>query len=160
MAVGDQSRVRGRGFLQEAHSVCSHVTGIADPVMHGHESYQAIEFRNSQLKHQRSQERHDAGKAPSNEVGDMDRVTAALIQTRTQMGMSTTVGDVEYFLRRMDSDSTLSTAAALYNAQGTLAYERQFHADCAARNIKTAADAERAWMRITAARAKVVSQEI
>ena len=29
------------------------MTGIADPAMYGHKSYQAIEFRNSQLKHQR-----------------------------------------------------------------------------------------------------------
>ena len=48
----------------------------ADPAKYGHESYQAIEFRNCQLKHPRSQERwevtlrHDAGKAPSNEVGE------------------------------------------------------------------------------------------
>ena len=88
----------------------------------------------------------------------MDRAAASLIHTRTQLGMSTTVGDVEYFLRRMDSDST---AAALYNAQGTLAYERaKFTADCAARNIRTAADAERAWKHIYMARAEVVRQEI
>ena len=29
------------------------MTGIADPAKYGHESYQAIEFRDSQLKHQR-----------------------------------------------------------------------------------------------------------
>ena len=136
---------------------------IADavPSAYGHESNQAIEFRNSQLKHQRSHKRHDAGKAPSNEgttVGNMDRAAAALIHTRTQMGMSTTVGDVEYFLRRMDSDST---AAALYNAQGTLAYERaKFTADCVSRNIRTTADAERPWKRIYVARAEVVRHEI
>ena len=67
----------------------------------------------------------------------------------------TTVGDVEYFLRRMESDST---AAALYNVQRTLAYERaKFTADCAARNISTAVDAERAWKRIAVAHAEVVS---
>ena len=90
----------------------------------------------------------------------MDRAAAALIHTRTKMGRSTTVtvGDVEYFLRRMESDST---AAALYNAQRTLAYERaKFTADCAARNIRTAVDAERAWKRIAVARAEVVRQEI
>ena len=91
-------------------------------------------------------------------VGAMDRAAANLIYTRAQMGRSTTVGDVEYFLRRMESDST---AAALYNAQRTLAYERaKFTADCAARNISTAVDAERAWKRIAVARAEVVRQEI
>ena len=57
------------------------------------------------------------------QVGDMHRAAAALIHTRAQMGRSTTVGDVEYFLGRMES---YSRAAALYNAQreGTLAYER------------------------------------
>ena len=47
------------------------------------------------------------------------------------------------------------------NAQDTLAYERaKFHADCAARNIRTTEDAERAWIRIAVARAEVVSQEM
>ena len=83
------------------------------------------------------------------------------------MGRSTTVGDVEYFLRRMDRsvgggcDNTDSTAEALYNAQGTLAYERaKFRADCAARAIRTTEDTERAWIRIAVARAKVVRQAI
>ena len=53
MAVRDQSRVRGRGFLQESHSVHRTVTSIVDLTKYGHESHQAIEFRNSQLKHQR-----------------------------------------------------------------------------------------------------------
>ena len=43
------------------------------------------------------------------------------------------------------------------NAEDTLAYERaKFHADCAARNIRTTEDAERAWIRIAVARAEVV----
>ena len=47
------------------------------------------------------------------------------------------------------------------NALDTLAYERaKFRADCAARNIKTSEDAERAYVRIAAARADVVSQDI
>ena len=47
------------------------------------------------------------------------------------------------------------------NAQDTLAYERaKFHADCAARNIRTTEDAERALTRIAVARADVVSQDI
>ena len=86
----------------------------------------------------------------------MHRTAAALIHTRAQMGRSTMVGDVEYFLRLMESDST---AAALYNAQRTLAYERaKFTADCAARNIRTTEDAERAWIRIAVACAEVVRQ--
>ena len=43
-------------------------------------------------------------------------------------------------------------------AQDMLAYERaKFHADCAARNIRTTEDAERAYIRIAVARADVVS---
>ena len=54
-----------------------------------------------------------------------------------------------------------ATVLPLYNAQRTLAYERaKFHADCAARNIRTTEDAERAWIRIAVARAEVVRQEI
>ena len=46
-------------------------------------------------------------------------------------------------------------------AQDMLEYERaKFRADCAARNIKTSEDAERAYVRIAAARADVVSQDI
>ena len=47
------------------------------------------------------------------------------------------------------------------NAQGRMAYERaKFQADCAARNIRTTEDAERALTRIAVARADVVSQDI
>ena len=35
----------------------------------------------------------------------MHRAAAALIHTRAQMGRSTTVGDVEYFLGRMERDT-------------------------------------------------------
>ena len=97
----------------------------------------------------------------------MDRAAAALIHTRTQMGRSTKVGDVEYFLLRMDRsvggecDNNECTAEALYNAQDTLAYERaRFRADCAARAIRTAEDAERARFRISVARAEVVRKKI
>ena len=46
------------------------------------------------------------------------------------------------------------------NALDVLAYERaKFRADCAARNIKTSEDAERAYVRIAAARAEVVSRD-
>ena len=46
-------------------------------------------------------------------------------------------------------------------AEDMLAYERaKFQADCAARNIRTTEDAERALTRIAVARADVVSQDI
>ena len=90
---------------------------------------------------QRSQERwdvtlrHDAGKAPSNEVGESRSLTDKL------------------------KDQIRSIQAAHCNAEDTMAYERaKFHADCAARNIRTTKDAERAWIRIAMARAKVVRQ--
>ena len=47
------------------------------------------------------------------------------------------------------------------NALDTLAYERaKFRADCAARNIRTSEDAERAFIRVAVARADVVSQDV
>ena len=47
------------------------------------------------------------------------------------------------------------------HAQDRMAYERaKFQADCAARNIRTTEDAERALTRIAVARADVVSQDI
>ena len=46
-------------------------------------------------------------------------------------------------------------------ARDMLEYERaKFRADCAARNIRTPEDAERAYIRISVARADVVSLEI
>ena len=58
-------------------------------------------------------------------------------------------------------DQIRSIQADWRNAQDTLAYKRaKFHADCAARNIRTTKDAERAWIRIAVARAEVVCREI
>ena len=58
-------------------------------------------------------------------------------------------------------DEIIAIQADRRNALDTLAYERaKFRADCAARNIKTSEDAERAYVRIAAARADVVSQDI
>ena len=58
-------------------------------------------------------------------------------------------------------DDIIAIQADRCNALDTLAYERaKFRADCAARNIKTSEDAERAYVRIAAARADVVSQDI
>ena len=97
----------------------------------------------------------------------MDSAAANLIHTRTQMGRTTNVGDVEFFLKHMDrrvggkSSDFETPAEALYNAQDMLVRERaRFLADCAARAIMTAADAEKHMCRIAVARAEVVSQEI
>ena len=170
-------------YKPNAPIICSaHIVGIADPAMHrgiadpsmyrqctgkrkyqsdlkhtedkpskrtkvgdmafGHESQQAIEFRNCQIKHQRIQERwevtlrHDDGKAPSK------------------------VGEVRGLKEKL-KDQIRAIQADRRKAQDTLAYERaKFHADCAARNIRTTEDAERAWIRIAVARAEVVRQEI
>ena len=96
--------------------------------------------------------------------GVMDRAAANLILTRTQMGRTTNVGDVEFFLKHMDrrvgveSSDYETPAEALYNAQDMLVRERaRFRADCAARAIRTAADAEKHMCRIAVARAQVVS---
>ena len=115
-------------------------TKVGDMVL-GHESYQAIQFRNCQRKQERWEVtlRHDAGNAPSNEVGE----------SRS--------------LKEKVKDQIRAIQAARRKAQDTvtLAYERAtFRADCAARNIRTADDAERAWIRIAVARAEVVRQEI
>ena len=58
-------------------------------------------------------------------------------------------------------DEIRAIQADLRNALDTLAYERaKFRADCAARNIRTSEDAERAFIRVAVARADVVSQDI
>ena len=63
--------------------------------------------------------------------------------------------------RDNQKDDIIAIQADRRNALDTLAYERaKFRADCAARNIKTSEDAERAYVRIAAARADVVSQDI
>ena len=98
--------------------------------------------------------------------GVMDRAAAQLIRTRSQTGMTTNACDVEFFLEHMDrrvggeSSDKESPAESLYNAQGMLAFERaRFRADCAARAIRTAADAEKHMCRIAVARADVVRQK-
>ena len=76
-------------------------------------------------------------KAPSNEVGEPRGLKEKLI------------------------DQIRAIQAGWRNAQATLMYERaKFHADCAARNIRTTKDAERDWIRIAVARAEVVRPEI
>ena len=57
-----------------------------------------------------------------------------------------------------ESSDFETPAEALYNAQDMLVRERaRFRADCAARAIRTAADAEKHMCRIAVARAQVVS---
>ena len=113
------------------------------PFFFGHNSNQATELCNKELKeqrkvlflgestryrtaldaeNQRSEQRwtllYDAGKAPSNDVGDLS------------------------------------------NAQDALAYERaRFRANCATLAIRTTEDAEKAMLRIAVARAEVVREE-
>ena len=61
-------------------------------------------------------------------------------------------------LKRQRAERTMRYGP-LYNAQDMLAVERaRFRADCAARAIRTAADAEKHMCRIAVARAEVVSQ--
>ena len=61
MAGGDQSRGSGRGLEQakQVLYVCSstaaHVIGITDPAMYRHNSQQAIELPNKELKRQREE---------------------------------------------------------------------------------------------------------
>ena len=136
-------------------------------------SQQAQEVANKELKRQRAERimRYgpEVGEGKRKYLPDlsvMDRAAANLILTRTQLGRTTNVGDVEFFLEHMDrrvggESSDLETPAeALYNAQDMLAVERaRFRADCAARAIRTAADAEKHMCRIAMARAEVVRQK-
>ena len=64
-------------------------------------------------------------------------------------------------LKEKLKDQIRAIQADRRKAQDTLAYERaKIHVDCAARNIRTTEDAERAWIRIAVARAEVVRQEL
>ena len=130
-----------------------------------HRSYNSREVFNKQLKLMHEKEKKDKLK---DEIqageGVMDRAAAQLILTRTQTGMTTNACDVEFFLEHMDrrvgreSSDFETPAEALYNAQDMLVRERaRFRADCAARAIRTAADAEKHMCRIAVARAQVVS---
>jgi hypothetical protein len=57
-------------------------------------------------------------------------------------------------------DEIVSIQVDRRNALDVLTYERaKFRADCAARHIRTPEDAERAFVRIAAARAEVVSRD-
>ena len=135
--------------------LCSaHVVGITDPVKNRKrlEVVQAIQRQQDDWterptrdgpsypamyrKSNNSQE-PKVVEAPINEVGDPRGLKEKLI------------------------DQIRAIHADLRNALDTLAYDRaKFHADCAARNIRTTEDADRAWTRIAVARAEVVSQEI
>ena len=87
------------------------------------------------------------------QVGDMDHATSG-------KGPSNEVGAPRGLKEKL-IDQIRAIQADRRNAQATLAYERaKFHADCAARNIRTSEDAERAWIRISVARAEVVRPEI
>ena len=158
-----------KGFVYKNPVLCAaHVHGIADPAMYGnHRSYNSREVFNKHLKLMHEKEKKDKLK---DEIqageGVMDRAAAQLILTRTQTGMTTNACDVEFFLEHMDRRvggecSDLETPAeSLYNAQGKLAFERaRFRADCAARAIRNAADAEKHKCRIAVARAEVVRQK-
>ena len=147
-------------FYKKPVLCAAHVVGIADPVKYR-------KSNNSQEpKVVRKGWNGQELKTQEPEVGVMDRAAANLIHTCTQMGRTTNVGDVEFFLEHMDrrvggeSSDKESPAESLYNAQGMLAFERaRFRADCAARAIRTTADAEKHMCRITVARADVVRQK-
>ena len=111
-------------------------------------SYNSQELFNKELERQREEDQIRGTK-----VGDMDRATSG-------KGPSNEVGAPRGLKEKL-IDQIRAIQADRRNAQATLAYERaKFHADCAARNIRTSEDAERAWIRIAVARAKVVRPEI
>ena len=126
--------------------ICAaHVVGIADPAMYrqctGKRKYQ------SALKHTEDKP------SKRTEVGDMDHATSGT-------GPSNEAGEPRGLKEKLIVQIH-AIQADWRNAQATLAYEQaKFHADCAARNIRTTEDAERAWIRIAVARAEVVRPEV
>ena len=158
-----------KGFVYKHPVLCAaHVVGIADPYYRNLEAWNVRDERERQRPATSMVRKGWNGQElrlqspPDHRV--MDRAAANLIHTRTQMGRTTNVGDVEFFLKHMDrrvggeSSDFETPAEALYNAQDMLVRERaRFRADCAARAIRTAADAEKHMCRIAVARAQVVS---
>ena len=141
-------------FYKKPVLCAAHMVGIADPV----------KYRKSNNSQERKGWNGQELKTQEPEVGVMDRAAANLILTRTQLGRTATVGVVEFFLEHMyrrvggELSDFETPAEALYNAQDMLVKERaRFRADCAARAIRTAADAEKHMCRIAVARAEVVS---
>ena len=83
-------------FYKKPVLCAAHVVGIADPVKYR-------KSNNSQEpKVVRKGWNGQELKTQEPEVGVMDRAAANLIHTRTQMGRTTNVGDVEFFLEHMD----------------------------------------------------------
>ena len=107
----------------------AYVTGIGAPGMY--KSQQALEVANKELKRQRAERTMRYGPEVGGgkhkylpDLSVMDRAAANLIQTRTQLGKTTNVGDVEFFLEHMnrwvggESSDLESPAEELYNASG------------------------------------------
>ena len=162
------SRTPAKDFNKKPVLCAAHVVGIADPYYRNLEAWNVRDERERQRPATSMVRKGWNGQelrlqSPPDH-GVMDHAAANLKLTRTQMGRTTNVGDVEFFLEHMDRRvggecSDLETPAeSLYNAQGKLAFERaRFRADCAARAIRNAADAEKHKCRIAVARAQVVS---
>ncbi len=155
------SRTPAEDFYKKPILCSAHVVGVGFGAFN---RQQAQEVANKELKRMRAEQTMRDGP----EVGEsvMDRAAAQLILTRAQTGRTTSECDVEFFLEHMDRRvggecSDLETPAEkLHNAQGKLAFERaRFRADCAARAIRTAADAEKHKCRIAVARADVVRRK-
>ena len=161
------SRTPAKDFNTKPVLCAAHEVGIADPYYRNLEAWNVRDERERQRPATSMVRKGWNGqelKTQEPKVGVMDRAAADLIHTRTQMGRTTNVGDVEFCLKHMDrraggeSSDFETPAEALYNAQDMLVRERaRFRADCAARAIRTAADAEKHMCRIAVARAQVVS---
>ena len=124
---------RAEDFYKKA-SCAAHVVGIADPYRKRLESVQAIHRK----------------------LEDWN----VRLQS-DEPGYPVMYGNHSRYNYRVGGESSdkESPAESLYNAQGMLAFERaRFRADCAARAIRTAADAEKHMCRIAVARADVVRQ--
>ena len=150
------SRTPAKDFNKKPVLCAAHVVGIADPYYRTLEAWNVRDERERQRPATSMVRKGWNGqvlkKDKLKEAGEgvMDRAAAELILTRSQTGMTTNACDVEFFLEHMDRRvggecSDFETPAeALYNAQDMLVRERaRFRADCAARAIRTAADAEK-----------------
>ena len=100
------------------------------PAMYRRNSNNSQELRNKELKRQREEDQICGTK-----VGDLDRATSGKAPSN-EVGESRSLKD--------KLKDQIRAIHARRNAEDALAFElAKFHADCAARNIRTTEDAER-----------------
>ena len=141
-----------KGFVYKHPVLCAaHVVGIADPYRKRLESVQAIhrKLEDWNVRLQSDEPGYPVMYGNHSRYNSQELNNTELKRQRDKEKKE----ELKDEIRAIQEDRR--------NAQDTLAYERaKFRADCAARNIRTSEDAERAYVRIAVARADVVSQDI